>query len=254
MESTDIVDEAMYRSAFGIEPSRPKLRRAALHRAMALREFEIELYWKRTTYFWTLIAAVFAGYAAVKLRTAPDDAELGAIVSIVGLVFSVAWLAVNRGSKRWQENWENHVDLLEDEFIGPLHKTILGRPTPPSPKPVLVWLRAKTLGRLRAAATEPANFSVARVNQMVSAFVVVLWIGVVLAEFCGHRELVASVLLVGGIATCVAVLKWCRTARGEFRFVVRRRKARVVGRTEATPPAVLSTPSASASVGDVRRA
>ena len=33
--------------------------KAALNRAHEIRKFEIELYWKRATYFWLLQAAVF---------------------------------------------------------------------------------------------------------------------------------------------------------------------------------------------------
>jgi hypothetical protein len=43
-------------------------------------------------------------------------------VSCIGLILSTSWYLVNRGSKYWQENWERHVDLLEDEFAGPLYK------------------------------------------------------------------------------------------------------------------------------------
>ena len=35
----------------------------ALAYALDIRKFEIELYWKRATYFWGFIAAAFAGYA-----------------------------------------------------------------------------------------------------------------------------------------------------------------------------------------------
>lgn len=34
----------------------------ALEQAHDIRKFEIDLYWKRAAYFWTFIAATFAGY------------------------------------------------------------------------------------------------------------------------------------------------------------------------------------------------
>ena len=39
-----------------------ELRKKALQVAIENRRFEIELYWKRATYYWALIAAVFIGY------------------------------------------------------------------------------------------------------------------------------------------------------------------------------------------------
>ena len=34
-------------------------RKKALKQVLDIRKFEIELYWKRATYFWTFIAAMF---------------------------------------------------------------------------------------------------------------------------------------------------------------------------------------------------
>ncbi|WP_442777331.1 RipA family octameric membrane protein [Sphaerotilus montanus] len=86
----------------------------ALDLALDIRKFEIELYWKRATYFWTFIAAALAGYAVVyKDGESNSNAWLSLLFSSLGLTFSTAWYLVNRGSKFWQNNWERHVDLLE---------------------------------------------------------------------------------------------------------------------------------------------
>lgn len=37
---------------------------SALDRALDSRKFEIELYWKRATYFWAFLAVTLAGYSA----------------------------------------------------------------------------------------------------------------------------------------------------------------------------------------------
>ncbi|MEQ9567909.1 MAG: hypothetical protein RLN85_19225, partial [Pseudomonadales bacterium] len=37
----------------------------ALKYALDIRKFEIDLYWKRAAYFWSLIAATFAGFFAL---------------------------------------------------------------------------------------------------------------------------------------------------------------------------------------------
>lgn len=73
--------------------------------AMDVRKFEIELYWKRATYFWTFIGLSLAGYGGVLTakngaitETVRSDALFA--IACVGFVFSVAWYFVNRGSKR----------------------------------------------------------------------------------------------------------------------------------------------------------
>ena len=110
----------------------------ALAFAADIRKFEIELYWKRATYYWTFIAAAFAGYGLTFKHSAEHEPWLSALFSSLGLVFSFAWYLVNRGSKFWQNNWERHVDLLEDLTLGPL-------------------------------------FSVSKINQILSAYVCVIW-------------------------------------------------------------------------------
>jgi hypothetical protein len=47
----------------------PNLAVNALDAAIKTRNFEIELYWKRAAYFWTLIAVAFAGYFAIENST-----------------------------------------------------------------------------------------------------------------------------------------------------------------------------------------
>ena len=112
----------------------PKILKKALKQAYEIRKFEIELYWKRATYFWTFIGASFVGYAAFfnasSIGTTPNPKKefILILIACIGFVFSVAWHCVNKGSKFWQENWENHVELLEDNVFGPLYKTRTKRP------------------------------------------------------------------------------------------------------------------------------
>lgn len=121
--------EDEYKRDFGLNPENKDKVAKALEHALDIRKFEIDLYWKRAAYFWTLIAAAFAGFFAILGSKELHDKEyLAYIVGCIGLLFTWAWFLVNRGSKYWQENWENHVDMLEDAITGPLYKTVLHRP------------------------------------------------------------------------------------------------------------------------------
>jgi len=131
----------------------------ALEHALDIRKFEIELYWKRATYFWTFIGATLAAFLAVYASsslTKPIQQDLSVLLSCLGLVFSFAWVLVNRGSKFWQENWEQHVDALEDNLTGPLYKTIM-------PKKESHWL------------VNSSQISVSKINQLVSVYISLLW-------------------------------------------------------------------------------
>ena len=135
------------------------VREKALLHALDIRKFEIDLYWKRATYFWAFIAATFAGYVAMKTSTNKPPIETFVLIECLGLGFSVSWYFVNRGSKFWQNNWERHVDMLEDEIIGPLYKTAID-------------IRTCYFRRLH----KEYPFSVSRINQMLSLYIVSVWI------------------------------------------------------------------------------
>jgi len=129
----------------------------ALAYALDIRKFEIELYWKRATYFWAFIAAAFAGYALTYKNAADHEPWLSLLFSALGLLFSVAWYLVNRGSKFWQNNWERHVDILEDMTLGPLYKII-------------------ATNEESNIFTAAGQYSVTKINQLLSLFTVSIWV------------------------------------------------------------------------------
>lgn len=101
----------------------------AYEQAARTREFEIGLYWKRAGYFWAFIVSIYTAFFSVQKEfffTKDEGLEHGAlallVLSAIGFFFCVAWLLSNYASKHWQENWENHMDLLEDFVTGPLYK------------------------------------------------------------------------------------------------------------------------------------
>lgn len=143
------LSEDEYRKSLASDKEKAK---AAYEKAWDARKFEIELYWKRAAYFWAFIATTFVGYFALvnSENYKSDDrfhhAEVYFVICI-GFVLSCAWLFINRGSKAWQRHWEIHVDLLEDEVVGPLYKTVNASKT----------------------------FSVSKINEIVSFVFICVW-------------------------------------------------------------------------------
>lgn len=130
----------------------PEVNKRAFEKAWEIRNFEIELYWKRATYFWAFIATTFVGYFALVNSDAyskPDKYHHVEVyfVICIGFILSIAWLLTNIGSKAWQRHWEVHVDLLEDQFTGPLYKIV--HPT--------------------------ITYSVSKINEVVSVSFAVIW-------------------------------------------------------------------------------
>src|ERR1017187_9081897 len=121
-----------YFQALGIGiDEEPKLE-AARRLAHDIRQFEIELYWKRATYFWafqliafTTLGLLFKDGNIVGLGQLPLGRLL--IPAPIGVITALAGYLTARGSKFWQKNWEAHVDLLEDETKKRLTHVILCR-------------------------------------------------------------------------------------------------------------------------------
>ena len=82
--------------------------RLAFETALAGRNFEIELVWKRSQFFWLVNAAALAGFIAIGEK----DESYQMIVVCFGMVSSFSWILINIGSKWWQEAWERK---LKDE-------------------------------------------------------------------------------------------------------------------------------------------
>lgn len=110
-----------------------------------IRKFEIELFWKRGTYYWAFILAAFTAHFALlglifstfsenvnKELSLKNMCELPglslfllAVTAFFCFFFSIAWTLVNKGSKFWQKNWEAHIDMLEENVTGKLYETFL---------------------------------------------------------------------------------------------------------------------------------
>lgn len=147
---TELSEDDYRKALIDIDPDMAK---QAFNKAWETRNFEIEMYWKRATYFWAFIASTFVGYfaligtASYKVQDQYAHVEVYFLICI-GFILSYAWLLTNIGSKSWQRHWETHVDLLENQFTGPLYKIVNPRET----------------------------FSVSKINEIVSAMFTVVWI------------------------------------------------------------------------------
>ena len=132
-----------------VDPNYPEKIKAAYEKAWAAKNFEIDNMWKRASYFWAFQVASFAGYFSV-LNSAfyAKTPEVLYCIICIGFVTASAWILVNKGSKSWQRNWENHVDMLEDAVTGPLYKTVSVEKT----------------------------YSVSKINEIVSSFMAFIWL------------------------------------------------------------------------------
>ncbi len=101
----------------------------ASDRATDIRKFETNLFWERGKYYWAFILAAFTahfyllnivlknGENGLSLKTFMDLPVLAlfslAITAFVCFFFCFTWTLMNKGSKFWQKNWEQHVNKME---------------------------------------------------------------------------------------------------------------------------------------------
>lgn len=157
-----IINEKKYFEQFFTDTTleQNKIIESALRTALDTRKFEIELYWKRATYFWAFIAAMFVAYFTVYNSDKINEIKgITILISALGYFFSLGWYFVNRGSKYWQENWEAHVDLLGQNIQGNLFTTI------------------KKSNENFLDLSDAYPFSVSRVNQFLSIIMSLTWFG-----------------------------------------------------------------------------
>jgi hypothetical protein len=150
-----------------IPPKAMKRIEEAYKKSWECRNFEIDKFWTRSAFFWGFIALIFTGY--ISLITNGDKSSYTKIeyldfyFMLLGFLFSLAWLLVIKGSKAWQENWEAHIDYLEDYISGPLYKT--------------VWL-----------SKQYKYYSVSKINEVLAIIIIFVWVGII-AQYVSQREL-----------------------------------------------------------------
>ena len=63
-------------------------------KAWTIRSFEIELYWKRTNYFWLFQAATFTAYFLLTRES--NRIEIPFTIICLGIIFSLGWVLTNK--------------------------------------------------------------------------------------------------------------------------------------------------------------
>ena len=169
---------------------------AAYQRAYENRDFEINKFWSRAAYFWGFLVVIFGAYFTIVNGDPKENPEMKllteAILICLGIIFSLAWYFIIIGSKHWQENWEKHIDMLENFISGPVYKTVY---------------------------YEKPFYSVSKVNELLSLVIIAVW-GIFLFNFILlHYEkmnfLISGVFLIGALFLFYFVFGYARKDLGK---------------------------------------
>ena len=210
------ISKAWYDVLFEVREPQSDLRLRAFETALRMREFEIKMYWTRSAYYWAFVSIAAAGLVVLQGADNIENPDKWSfVISCLGLVFSVVWFFANAGSKKWQENWENHVYCLEEGITGPLSKVTIERPAEED------WRQKLTLWL-----TGPRSYSVSKINMLLSFYFVLLWLVVALhflfrklnGWFCilGSDSFLCTVLAFVSIIVIWCIYRFGKTDEGPY--------------------------------------
>ncbi|RZL45451.1 MAG: hypothetical protein EOP00_17420 [Pedobacter sp.] len=133
------------------------------------RNYEIDKFWTRAAYFWGFIVLIFGGYITVltsEHNKVALDFRLDLYLVALGLIFSIAWYLVILGSKSWQQNWEGHIDNLENFVSGPIYKTVYY--------------------------AGDRFYSVSKINELMSILVSLVWLSLFIQYYSSNFQFISS--------------------------------------------------------------
>lgn len=99
--------------------------RDAYQRLESNRDFEIKHVWQRAIFLTAFLIACFAGYGGLVVSIiTPGKSVISPItangvafaIAFVGMVISLLWIMMAKGSKMWYENYENAIEAFRKSY------------------------------------------------------------------------------------------------------------------------------------------
>jgi hypothetical protein len=120
-------------------------------------KMEIDMYWKRSTFYWTIIGAIFAGYFLIS-GSINDNTRLKLLVESLGVIVSLSWYLVFRGSKFWDIHWINKIQEIKNNNLLDIVKE-----------------EKQSYGKIFNL-FRPFPFAITKINLILSFFILLVWV------------------------------------------------------------------------------
>ena len=91
------------------------------------RDFELAHFWQRAIFLSAFLLACYAGYGSFIVHCATTETlrlsfavinDIAVVVCVVGLVLSLMWIMMAKGSKAWYEHYEAAINAFVDRYAG----------------------------------------------------------------------------------------------------------------------------------------
>jgi len=165
-ESSDVLysDELMSQSLSNFDDEKTKL--FDIYKIIVdTRKFEIENFWKRTAFFWGVLAIILVGYFNAK-----NSEEYLIFISYLGFFYNLIFSLSLRGSKYWQVHWE--IAAIE-------HERHLGFK-------IFRWNfkdKIKEESSTVFPPLKPTKYSVSKLTMILSDFTIFFWLILMIKDF-----------------------------------------------------------------------
>ena len=150
-------------------------------RLWACRDFEISHVWQRAIFLTAFLIACFAGYGGLFVAVITAEHPVLSIqtangiafsISFVGIVISLLWIMMAKGSKMWYENYEQAIESFRSSHVSAFDANVSGIAGMKlhdiqgyEPPYLSNWIWS----------TRGGNFSVSRINVFIGQFSLCIW-------------------------------------------------------------------------------
>ena len=148
----------------------------------ACRDFEISHLWQRSIFLVSITIICFTGYGYLFDKIIPLEAlktnariflnSSACFVSAFGMILSLIWIFVAKGSKAWYEVYEHSITHIETHCIDMPSKFIMG-----NLYSTIVKTYAKDSFKINNSifSTSAGSFSVSKLNIVLGQLLLVIW-------------------------------------------------------------------------------
>ena len=188
-------------------------------RLWANRDFEISHVWQRAIFLTAFQIACFAGYGGFALTViTPGKTVLSPIVAngiacflaFIGLLVSLLWIMMSKGSKMWYENYENAIDAFRKSYTDGfdlIGKCAISDVAGMRLQDITGYTRPELSDWIWS--TRGGNFSVSRINIFIGQRSVLVWCILIVVHI--------KIAMVG--ANCISNVPLLKTCLTDWRFL-----------------------------------
>lgn len=201
-----------------------------LEKLYKCRDLEISNLWQRSVFLAVFLTLTFTGYG-ILFKTLLEDCantnliHIGAMaLSLIGLIFSIIWIMMGKGSKAWYEVYENAITEYEKKYWNELG--FPARKDGLDTKYRMGMMCAKELNSTLTSVKGGA-FSPSKLNIMIGQIFLIIWIIVFLVHtyffiennFPNNDHLISLLIALFGTFILVYFLSCCLCKKAKSGFL-----------------------------------